>query len=145
MRHLCSWLKVLLFSMAFIGSMALLVSCGDDDEPKSTVIDYYLEVEEEFLVDGLVDHTDRYYSPVVMMKEVIHNTYPEPNAVGDDEAVIAACDELYQRYLGMYTGKAEHLTCLVHLVRAVKVGRIVRSGERVKTYVFDINPPDIEQ
>ena len=142
MRHRSSWLRVLLLSVAFIGSMALLSSCGDDDEPKSTVVDYYVQVEEEFLVNGLEDHTDRYYSPVDMMKEVIRTAYPEPNATGDDEAVITACDELYQRYLGMYTGKAEHLTCLMHVIRATKRGTIVKQSEILKTYTFDINPTE---
>lgn len=145
MKHQCSWLRVFLFAVALVGSMALLSSCGDDDEPKGTVIDYYVEVEEEFLVDGAVDHTDRYYNPKTLMQEAIRNAYPEPTATGADEVVIQACDALYQRYLGMYTGKAEHLTCLLHLVRATMTGDIVRSSEPIKTYSFDINPYELEE
>ena len=129
-----------LFAILLALPLTVLTACGDDDEP-TTSIDYYLEVEEEFLVDGAVDHTDRYYSPVVLMKEAIRNVYPKPNAQGADDVVINACDELYQRYIGMYDGKAEHHTCLFHLVRATKSGDIVKQGERLRTYAIDINPP----
>ncbi|MBR5685787.1 MAG: hypothetical protein IKX18_06525 [Muribaculaceae bacterium] len=135
----------LLFVLLLAAPLFILTACGDDDDEPTTTIDYYLEVEEEFLVDGAVDHTDRYYSPVTLMKEAIRNAYPTPNAKGDDDAVIKACDNTYQRYLEMYTGKSEHLTCLVHLVRASKSGDIVKQSERIKTYLFDINPYDIEE
>lgn len=131
-----------LFAMLIVLPLTALTACGDDDEP-TTTIDYYVEVEEEFLVDGAVDHTDRYYSPVVLTKEAIRNAYPKPNAQGDDDAVTKACDELYLRYIDMYDGKAEHLTCLYHLVRATKSGDIVKSSERLRTYNIDINPYDI--
>ena len=49
-------------ALLLAGMMMAFTACGDDDEPKTQGIDYYIEVEEEFLVDGLVDHTDRYYS-----------------------------------------------------------------------------------
>ena len=135
--------RLLLLSLTIIMATVMLSSCGKDDEPSST-IDYYIEVEEQFLVNGAVDHTDRYYSPVTMMKEVIRNVYPEPNAIGDDDAVIKACDELQERYISMYKNKGEHLTCLMHLVRAHKSGDIVKESERIKTYNIDINPPEEE-
>lgn len=134
----------LLLPLLLLALTAALTACGNDDEPKGITVDYYLEVEEEFLVNGLVDHTDRYYSPITLMKEVIRTAYPKPDATGKDDAVILACDNLYQRYLEMYTGKAEHLTCLVHLVRASMDGDIVKQSVRLKTYNFDINPPETE-
>ena len=145
MRHhhgLWRWLQC---ALLLAGMMMAFTACGDDDEPKTQGIDYYIEVEEEFLVDGLVDHTDRYYSPVTMMKETIRNVYPKRTANGADEEVIAACDQLYQRYLTMYTGKAEHLTCLIHLVRAEMKGDVVKQSERLKSYAFDINPYEIDE
>lgn len=141
-KHYFSLCRVLLLSLVFIGTMTTFSSCGNDDEPKGMYIKYYIEVEEEFLVDGAVDHTSRYYSPITMLKEVINTAYPEPNATGDDTAVITACDELHQRYYGMYNNKAEHLTCLVHLIKATMDGAIVKQSERLKTYLFDINPPE---
>lgn len=134
---------LLLMAITMAAMMAMLSSCGNDDEP-TTTIDYYLKVEEVFLVDGAVDHTDRYYSPITLMKEAIRKAYPTPNATGDDEAVIKACDDLYLRYIEMYDSKAEHLTCLVHLVRATMSGDIVKLNEPLKTYTFDINPPEDE-
>ena len=136
------WRKLSLALLLLLPLVAF-TSCGDDDEPTSS-IDYYLEVEEEFLVDGAVDHTDRYYSPITLTREAIRKAYPEPNAQGDDEAVLNACNEVYLRYIAMYDGKAEHLTCLYHLVRATKSGDIVKQGERLKTYLIDINPYDVE-
>ncbi len=108
------------------------------------VIDYYVEVEEEFLVDGAVDHTDRYYNPKTLMTEALRTAYPTPDATGNDIAVIQACDELYQRYCSMYDGKAEHLTCLLHLIKVVKKGDIVQQSEMLRTYMFDINPIEEE-
>lgn len=144
MKHHNYLYRLLGLSLLLIAMAVLITSCGDDDEPKGNTITYYVEVEEEFLVDGLVDHTDRYYSPITLMKEAIHTAYPKANASGDDEAVIVSCDNLYRRYLEMYTGKAEHLTCLVHLVRASMSGEIVKQSERLKTYNFDINPPETD-
>lgn len=137
-RLLKTWQGLSLL-LLLIATMGTLSSCGDD-EPSTMVIDYYLEIEEGFLVDGAVDHTDRYYSPITLMWEVIHATYPTPTTTGNDEAVIQACDELYQRYQSMYTGKGEHLTCLFHLVKATKRGDIIKQNEYLKTYAFDINP-----
>ena len=144
MKHQYNLCRLLL-PLVFIAMTATLTSCGnDDDEPKGPSIQYYLEVEEEFLVNGVVDHTDRYYSPITLMKEAIHTAYPKPNTTGADETVILACDNLYLRYIEMYTGKAEHLTCLVHLVRASMSGEIVKQSERLKTYNFDITPPETD-
>ena len=131
----------MLLMLAVNGAFIVLTSCSNDDEPQT--IGYYLNVEEEFLVNGSEDHTDRYYSPVTMMNEVIKTAYPKPTANGDDDKVIAACDELYQRYISMYSGKAEHLTCLIHLMRANLQGDIVKQSEIIRTYQFDINPYDI--
>lgn len=137
-------LRKLSFALLLILPLMAFTSCGDDKDEPTTTIDYYLEVEEEFLVDGAVDHTDRYYSPITLTREALRKAYPEPNAQGADEAVSNACDEVYARYITMYDGKAEHLTCLYHLVRATKRGDIVKQGERLKTYSIDINPYEIE-
>ena len=142
-KYLFNVWNTLLFVLAIAGAMTVFTACGDD-EPDQTTIDYYMDVEEEFLVNGSTDHTDRYYNPKALMMEAVRTAYPTPDAAGNDEAVIAACDQMYQRYLQMYTGKAEHLTCLMHLVRAVKTGDIVRKSEPIKTYSFDINPYETE-
>ena len=135
--------RSLLLALLFILPLSALTSCGDDNDEPTTTIDYYIEVEEEFLVDGTIDHTDRYYSPITLMKEAIREVYPTPTVNGDDATVIRACDELYLRYLEMYTNRTEeHLTCLIHLVRANKQGSIVKQTERLRTYSFDINPFD---
>ncbi|MBQ9554769.1 MAG: hypothetical protein IJV05_00940 [Muribaculaceae bacterium] len=133
---------LLALSLLFVTSLATLTSCGDDDDPKSTVIDYYLDVEEEFLVNGSSDLADRYISPIPRMRQAIHKAYPTPDTKGNDEAVIAACDKEYEEYLEMYVGGAEHFTCLFRLVRATKSGTVVKQNEILKTYTYDINPPE---
>lgn len=134
----------LLCSVLAVGALITTTSCGDD-EPTANVIDYYVEVEEEFLINGSTDLIDRYYNPRDMMREVIHEAYPKPNLEGNDEVVIAACDELHQRYHTMYNGREDHLTCKLHLVRARMEGKIVRQSERIRTYIFDVNPATIEE
>lgn len=130
----------LLFSLMLVATIATVSSCGKDDEPKSNVVDYYIDIEEEFLVNGSNSMTDRYNSPIKRMREVIRNTYPKPDSKGNDEAVVAACDKEYEDYCNMYRGYSDHFTCLIHLMRAVKKGTIVKQSETLRTYVYDINP-----
>lgn len=143
MKHHFYSCRALLIALLFVGAMVTFTSCGDDDDSKSTVIDYYLDVEEEFLVNGSTDLTDRYYNPVTRMRQVIRKVYPTPDGKGNDEAVIAACDKEYEEYISMYDGGQEHFTCLFRLVRATKTGGVVKQNEVLKTYVYDINPYDL--
>lgn len=133
--------RIMVIALALSSSLVALNSCGDD-EPKSTVIDYYLNIEEEFLVNGSKEHTARYYNPKDRMRAAIRQAYPTPDGKGNDEAVIAACDREYEEYVNMYSGMSDHLTCLFHLVRATKKGDIVKQNETLKTYTYDINPTE---
>lgn len=141
-HHFKQW-RGLLFSLLLIGTMASLTSCGND-EPSSTTIDYYLEVEQEFLVNGSSTIAQQYFSPINRMKETIRKVYPTPNQQGDDSAVLAACDKEYQEYCQMYKGEPyDHITCLFSLMRGVKVGNVVKQREKLRTYLYDINPKEI--
>lgn len=140
MKNRFNLCRILLLAIALVSTMATLTSCGDDDEPKGQVINYYIEVEEQFLVDGSTDHTDRFYNPVTLMKEAILKAYPTPTATGNDEVVINACNESYLGYIANYDGYDAHLTCLIHLVKAVTSGDIVKQTEYLRTYQYDINP-----
>lgn len=127
--------------------MAILPSCGSD-EPDSMTVDYYLEIEEVFLVNGATSRVDRYKesNPITMMREAIRTAYPKLNTVGDDQAVIEACDKVYDSFNEMYSGKTDdHLTALVHLIRVNKEGEIVRKSEYLKTYNINVNPPAPEE
>jgi len=137
-RTTCSWRHLVMSLLLIVVGVTALTSCGDD-EPKGEVIDYYVDVEGEFLVDGLTDHTDRYYNPVKRMRDAIRQAYPTPNANGDDDGVVKACDAEHATYVNMYIGGSEHLTCLMHLMRVVKRGDIVKQSETLKTYIYDIN------
>ena len=59
-----------MLSLMVFAAFATLSSCGND-EPDNSVIDYYLRIEEEFLVDGSTSHTDRYFNPVTRMKSAM--------------------------------------------------------------------------
>jgi hypothetical protein len=142
MKNLLHVWQFMLLSCLLLGGLS---SCGSD-EPQVESIDYYLEVEEEFLVNGAVNRTDRYkeHNPKTMMMEAIRNVYPKPDNVGKDDAVIQACDQVYTRFYEMYTGNDDHLTALFHLVKAHKVGDIVKRTEYLKTYNIDVNPIEPE-
>ena len=110
-------------------------------------MDYYVSVEEQFLINGSTDKTDRYENPVTRMRNAIRKAYPEANLNGNDEAVLAACDKEYETYVEMYRGYGDHFTCLFHIVRAVKKGDQVKENLTLKTYVYDINSvaSDVEE
>lgn len=143
MKKVFRWCQFLVITCLLFGGLS---SCGSD-EPEGESIDYYMEVEEEFLVNGATNYTDRYkeHNPRTMMMEAIRNVYPKPDNVGKDEAVVQACDQVYTRFYEMYSGNGDHLTCLFHLVKAYKVGDIVRHSERLKSYTFDVNPIEPQQ
>ena len=48
-------------------------------------------------------------------------------------------DPVYEGVYGLVRA-----VCLVHLVRASMDGDIVKQSERLKTYNFDINPPETD-
>ena len=59
-------LRMLALSLLLACPLVMLTSCGDD-EPKSMVIDYYLNVEEGFLVNGSIDQT----SPLLVEFKIV--------------------------------------------------------------------------
>jgi hypothetical protein len=146
MQYVLKHQRGLLFSLLLVAYTAVFTSCGKD-EPSSTVIDYYLDIEEEFLINGSTNLTDRYYSPITRMRDAIRKTYPTPDNKGNDEAVVAACDKEYEEYYQMYIGEGHHFTSLFHLVRVIKTNGIVKQSETLRTFVYDINPveTDVEE
>lgn len=141
-RRLNPWLLLLPVVMMLFGMTA--TSCGNDDEPKGTVIDYYLYVEEQFMVNGSRDFVGRYNNPATRMREAIRSVYPKPTPTGDDDAVLAACEKEYDAYRALYTGipSNDHLTCVFNLMRVIMEGDRIKQSQRLRTYVYDINPKD---
>lgn len=140
MKHFLKTWQLIAFTVLLAATMLTTTSCGDDDDPKSTVVDYYVSVEEQFLINGSTDKTDRYENPVTRMRNAIRKAYPEPNINGNDEVVLAACEKEYETYMEMYRGYGDHFTCLFHIVRAIKKGDQVKENVTIQTYVYDINP-----
>ena len=144
MKQIKAW-QLLMLLLLSVTVATTLTACGDD-EPKTPVVDYYLNVEEAFMVNGAVVERSPYYNPYDRMRDAMRKAYPAPNANGDDQAVIYACDEEYRVYNDMYTKDGgDHITCLIHLIRATKQGDIIKQSERLKTYQYDINPPEVEE
>ena len=135
-------LSLVLFAMGIAFTMS---SCGDD-EPSGTVIDYYLKVEEEFLVNGSSDNVGRYYNPKTRMMDAIRSVYPKANAQGADEIVLEVCEKEYAEYCEMYTdaGAKEHLTCMFCLMRVVKKGSKIKQSETLRRFIYDINPTETD-
>ena len=140
MKKLSSMWQMFVLLCMLLGGLS---SCGND-EPEADCIVYYIDVEADFRVNGS-DYIDTYkdYNPITMMKAAIAKAYPEPDLNGYDMAVIEACDGVYQWFYSAYSGNGDHLTCLVHLVRAHRVNGIIRQSQEIKTYNIDVNP--IEQ
>lgn len=133
--------RMLVLLLVLVNPLVMFTSCGDD-EPKSTVIDYYLSVEESLLVNGSKEQVARFENPKTRMMTAIRRVYPTPDINGNDAAVIAACDEEYAEYVNMYNGMSENVTCVLHLVRATMKGGIIRQNETLKTYTYNINPTE---
>jgi len=138
MKNVYRICQLLVLTCVMLGG---LVSCGSD-EPDVDNINYYIEVEEEFLVNGTTQYTDRYkeHNPIAMMKEAVRTAYPTPDDVGKDEAVAQACDQVRDWFYDAYSGNGDHLTCLVHLVKIHKQGDYIKSSERLRSYNIDVNP-----
>lgn len=143
-KHDLSTCRLLLLAVLVIMSASALVSCGND-EPSPLVVDYYMNVEEGFLVDGSTDHTDRYFDPWQRMQDAIRQVYPTPNVDGNDEAVLEACDKEYATFVSLYAGQKEHMTCMMHLMKALKRDGVVKQSEKMMTYIYDINPTEIDE
>lgn len=140
-KHFSTLWRMLVLTLVLASPQVMLTSCGDD-EPESTVIDYYLSVEENFLVNGSKEQADRFENPKTRLMAAIRRVYPKPEANGNDAAVIAACDQEYAEYVDMYSGMSENFTCVFHLVRATMKGGIIKQNETLKTYIYDINPTE---
>ena len=132
--------KLMVLSVLLLGMMSSLTSCGND-EPANGLTDYYLEIEEQFLVNGSTDGTSRYENPVNLMKDAIQKAYPTKTGEGNDKAVIAACDKAFEDYVALYEGdlRDENLTALVNLKRVIRRDGIIRESETLKTYQYNIN------
>lgn len=128
-----------------IGLAFTMTSCGDDDDPTHKVIDYYLNVEEEFLVDGAPSKASYFYNPVTRMKEAIRRVYPTATIGGADSTVVVACDNEFYEYRALYNGRQEHITCMIHLMRVIMDGDRIKQSEKLKTYIYDINPKTEEE
>ena len=76
MKHSSKLWRALPLVVLFVLAALSLTSCGDDDEPKGTVIDYYINIEEEFLVNESNNNPGRFHNPVQRMREAIRKVYP---------------------------------------------------------------------
>lgn len=131
---------MMLLTLVIAASLCGFASCGHD-EPDAGAIDYYIEVEEQFLVNGSLDGVSRYDNPITLMNAAIQRAYPTKTQQGADQEVIAACDKAYEDFVALYEGdlRDENLTALVNLKRVVRRGGTIRENETLKAYLFNVN------
>ncbi len=131
---------MMLLTLVIAASLCGFASCGND-EPDAGAIDYYIEVEEQFLVNGSLDGVSRYDNPITLMNAAIQRAYPTKTQQGADQEVIAACDKAYEDFVALYEGdlRDENLTALVNLKRVVRHGGTIRENETLKAYLFNVN------
>ena len=76
------------------------------------------------------------------------NDEPSPLVVDyymNDEAVLEACDKEYATFVSLYAGQKEHMTCIMHLMKVLKRDGVVKQSEKMMTYIYDINPTEIDE
>lgn len=113
-------------------------SCNSDDEP-DLVVGYYLSVQSRVKIysrGGLPPAPKEHMigKMTIQMKERINEVYPVRDLVGNDAAVMMACDDVYDTY------KESHMQanaeCVVILNRAWMSGIVVKQSKPIKTYRF---------
>lgn len=146
MKHSFKFWRVLPLVALLVVAAFAMTSCGSDDEPSGTVVNYYVHVDEDFLVNGTTNGIDRFPNPVTRMREAIRKVYPTPNAKGADEAVFAACEEEYTTCRELLSIYPDHFTCLIRLKRIVSKGTRIQQNDELRVYVYDINstPSNVE-
>jgi len=130
------WLLALMVTVA---SLAMTLTACGSDEPDSNNIDYYIRVDNPFMVNNSEELAARYTSPAEELKAAIRKVYPTPDSEGADEVVMAACSQAQQDYIAMYAGYTGHFTCTLSLLRVRLQNGIIKQNEVLATYEFNIN------
>mgnify|MGYP006916043003 CR=1 FL=1 len=137
-----SYIKLLRrLAMMLLAAMMLcsLGGCTSEDEPESG-IDYYLGIQTKYYIYRIpgaippAPQEDMIGFLTSKMKIRIREVYPKRGLVGNDNAVLAACDEIYREYREI--GYKTETKCVAVLYRADMSGTIVKRSTPIKRYSF---------
>lgn len=129
-------------------SALMLTSC-DSDEP-DYMVGYYLTIssqvrlslseEDESQGTSSSPIADVLSNTIVKMRHALLVAYPQNNRYGNDAAVIASLDDIFDEYKSMYHSSERNAVCVVKLYRASMDGEIVKRSRALKTYRFGARP-----
>lgn len=147
-------LRLPLMVITLLITMALsLTSCGSEDEP-AMLVGYYMDIKSEVTYKASEDDEEQgtmsnddgiyvLYTTIMNMKAALREAYPANDYVGNDAAVIAALDQIYQNYKKMYSHLERQNICVVKLYRTKMDGTIVKGSRALKAYHFGALPAEL--
>jgi len=132
------WITMML-ALAMMCCAGVLCSCGDDDEPSDTVVNYVVQelAGGEFTIQGATDaQIAATANPVTTLQQACSKW--DGQNMRHDNKVIEACDDAYDAYVKQYTGCGYHITCKVAVIRKVTSTSDPMPDTQLTTYTFDI-------
>ena len=127
-------LRVLMLSMMCAFAVSVFTSCEDYNEPDEWIA-YYVSIESREPMYGTPSvQNDMLVTVTNMMKDAILDAYPVQNIVGDDAAVMKACDEAYRNYRLFYPAGKQNDKCVLKIYRTRMKDDVVKQSMSIKTY-----------
>ena len=127
-------LKVLMLSLMCTFAVSVFTSCEDCNEPDEWIA-YYVSIESRAPMYGTPNvQNDLMVTATKLMKDAILDAYPVQNIVGDDAAVMRACDEAYRHYRIFYPAGKQDTQCVLKIYRVRIEDDIMRQSMPLKTY-----------
>ena len=127
-------LRVLMLSLMCTVAVSVFTSCENNNEPNEWIA-YYVSVESRVPMSVSPNvQSDQMNTVKNLMKDAIHDAYPVQDMVGNDAAVMKACDEAYNNYRTFYPAGQQKTECVLKIYRTRMENEIVRQSIPLKTY-----------
>ena len=127
-------LRALLLSLMCAMAVSVFTSCENNNEPDEWIA-YYVSIESRAPMYGTPKvQNDMMVTVTKLMKDAILEAYPVQNIVGDDAAVMKACDEAYSNYRIFYPSGKQNTQCVLKIYRTRMENDVVRQSMPLKTY-----------
>ena len=127
-------LRVLLLSLMCTFAVSVFTSCENYNEPDEWIA-YYVSIDSRVPMQGTpYVQNDQMCTVTKLMKDAILEAYPVQNIVGDDAAVMKACDEAYRNYRIFYPAGKQDTQCVLKIYRVRVEDDIMRQSVSLKTY-----------
>lgn len=129
-------LRVFLLSLMCTVAVSVFTSCENNNEPDMWIA-YYVSVESRVPMSvGPNAQSDQMNTVKSLMKDAILDAYPVQDMVGNDAAVMKACDESYNNYRIFYPASEQRSECVLKIYRTRMENDIVRQSTPLKTYIL---------